>query len=84
MGCIVSVTPSVIILLVIVVGVFRRTITSALRGIKSTSPVLRLIAFPDLLKLKDWIYIVLILQMGDQIFVVFLETGKKTLLFHLG
>ena len=81
MGCIVSITPSIIILLVIVVGVFRRTITSALRGIRSTSRVSWLIAFPDLLKHKDCIYIILILQMGDQILVIFPETGKKHCFF---
>ena len=83
-GRVVTVTSSVIILLVIVLGVLHRTVTSALRRIRSTSRVSQLIAFPDLFKHKHRIYIVLILQMGDQVFVVFLETGEKTLFLHLG
>ena len=84
MGRVVTVTLSVIILLVIVVGVLHRTITGVLRRIRSTGWVSQLIAFPDLFKHKDRIYVVLILQMRDQVFVVFLETGEKTLFLHLG
>ena len=84
MGCVVTITSSVIILLVIVVGVLHHTITSALRRIRSTGRVLRLISFPDLFKHKDQIYIILILQMGDPVFVVFQETGEKTLFLNPG
>ena len=84
MGRVVPVSPSVIILLVVVVSILHRAVIGALGRVRNTNRVSRLVTLPDLLQHEYRIHVVLVLQMGDQILIVLPKTHKKTLLLHPG